>query len=215
MGGIHAAAGEWEAGIDACQHALERAPDPLSTAQASGWLGYAHLEMQNPTKAVPLLEQAVRQLSQFRFRQLEGWFTAWLSEALLLSGQIEKALQLASQGVEIARHVGDGYGVGLAQRALGRIYQASGALSQAETHLKGALDTFTSIQARFEAGRTHLSLAEVAYAQGNQAGVTTSLREAQELFRALRVWKYVARTEELARGFGAPPFEQTAGPGQT
>ena len=213
MGGIYATAGEWEAGIDACQRALKRSPDPISTAQALGWVGYAYLEKQDPTQAVRLLENAVQQLSRFRFRQLEGWFTAWLSEAFLLNGQIEKALQLASQGLEITRPVKDWYGVGLAQRALGRIAQASGRLSQAEMHLKEAIETFASIPARFEVGRTYLSLAEVAHAQGNHETVTTSLGKANELFRALRVAKYVERTGQLAREFGVPPFEGTPKPG--
>ena len=209
MGGMYATSGECEAGIDASQRALKRSPDPLSTAQALGWVGYAYLENQDPTQAVPLLEQAVEQLRRFRFRQLEGWFTAWLSEAVLLNGQIEKALQLASQALEITRPVKDWFGVGSAQRALGRIAQASGKLSQAEMHLKEAFETFASIPARFEVGRTHLCLAEVAHAQGNREVVATSLRKADELFRALRVPKYVERTGQLAREFGVPPFEGT------
>ncbi len=41
---MFAAMGEAEAGVDSCRRALETAPDPLNTAIARGWLGYAGLE---------------------------------------------------------------------------------------------------------------------------------------------------------------------------
>jgi hypothetical protein len=68
--------------------------------------------------------------------------------------------------------------------------------------LQDALDTFTAIHARFEAGRTHLDLAALAHTQGNQDGATAHLTQAQALFTALQVPRYVERTAYLARAYG-------------
>ena len=153
-GFIEATRGDWEAGIEACQRSLERSPDPLNTAVALGFLGYAYLEKGDASQAIPRLEQAAQQLGQFRFRQLQGWFTIFLSEAALVSGDLGKARDLALQGVQIAREVKFWFGVGFGQRTLGQVTQASGTLAEAETHLTEALQSFASIQARFEVG-TH------------------------------------------------------------
>ena len=79
-GWIQATRGEWEAGIASCQRALERSSDPLNTAFAMGWLGYAYLEQGDLVRAMPALEQAVQSLHQFGYRRLEGLYTTLMGE---------------------------------------------------------------------------------------------------------------------------------------
>jgi tetratricopeptide (TPR) repeat protein len=128
----------------------------------------------------------------------------FLSEAYLLNGQLEKARHLAMQGLEGIRVAQYRLGIGWAQRSLGRIAQAKGALSEAETHLNEALETFASIHARYFVGRTHLDLAALAHAQGKREAAATHLQEAHSLFTDLRVPRYIERTEGLAKEFGVP-----------
>jgi tetratricopeptide (TPR) repeat protein len=199
---IHVMRGEWEKGIAACEQALRLSPDPRNTADALGHLGTACVEMGDPARAIPLLEQSVQQWNQFRAHPDEGWFTTWLSEAYLLNGQVDKARELAIHGLKLVTDQRYAPALGLAQRALGRIAQAKGEFLEAETHLKEARATFESIHARFLAGRTHLDLAAVAHAQGNLAAGATHLREAHSLFTRLRVPEYVERTAQAARQFG-------------
>src|SRR5262245_39746143 len=201
-GWIEATRGEWQAGLAACQHSLERAPDPLNTGVTLGFMGCAYLEKGDSLEAIAALEQAVQYMHRFRFRQLQGRFTTWLGEAYLLSGQIDKARDLVFQGLETTRDVKFWDGVGWAQRALGRIAKASGSLVEAESHLREALQTFVSIQARFEVGRTHLDLAALTHTTGNREATTAHLTEAHTLFTALQVPRYVARTEQRARELG-------------
>jgi tetratricopeptide (TPR) repeat protein len=207
---IYASMGEWEAGIAACQQGLEQSPDPLSTAVAQGWLGYAYVERGDSPKAIPLLEQAIQQLGQFRFAQFQGWFMVCLAEAHRLNGQIEEALAFAVRALAITQDVNSRYGAAWAQRALGRIAQAKGDKAEAETQLGEALRIFASIEARYDLGRTHLDLAQLAHAQGQQAEASTHLKEAHSLFVASRIPRYVERTEQLAKAFdvvlsGEPP----------
>lgn len=198
--------GDWEAGIEAYQRALERSPDPFEAALVLGFLGYAYVEKGDVAKAIPMLEQAVQQANQYRSLQVQGWFKTFLGEAYLLNGQIEKAHDLALQGLALTRDIKNWWGVGVAQCALGRIARASGTLSEAKTYFHEALDTFTSIQARFEVGRTHLDLAVLAHAAGDREAATTHLTEAHGLFMALQVPKYVARAEQCAQEFGVERF---------
>jgi len=199
---IHTARGDWQAGIAACQRAVDLSPDPLNSALALGWLGYAFLEKGDPDQALPRLEQSVQRLGQFRFPQPQGWFTVFLAEAHRLTHELETAFELATQGLQMARVANSVHGAGWAERALGRIAQATGGLAEAGAHLREALRAFASMNARYEVARIHLDLASLAHAQRDEPAASRELAEAHRLFHALRVPRYVERTEALATQLG-------------
>jgi DNA-binding NtrC family response regulator/tetratricopeptide (TPR) repeat protein len=198
-GWVYATMGESEAAIEACQRGLERSRDPLNTAASLGNQGYAYLEKGDPARAIPLLRQAAQRFGELHIRQTQARFLIYLSEAHLLRHELVQARDLAAQGLAWTRDTEYGYGMAWAQRALGRIAQASGACSEAEAHLQEALRTFTAMQARFEVGRTHLVLAELRHMQGDRAALAQHLIDAHRLFKTLQMRKYVERAAQLAR----------------
>jgi hypothetical protein len=80
--------------------------------------------------------------------------------------------------------------------------QADGDFAAAAHWLKKALSTFAAMQARFEVGRTHLALAELAQRQDSRAEVILHLSEAHHLFTTLGVQVYVERTTQCASRLG-------------
>ncbi|HEX6861727.1 MAG TPA: hypothetical protein VF414_02870, partial [Thermoanaerobaculia bacterium] len=194
-GYFHASLGDWEKGIAECQGGLERAQDPLNTAAALGFLGYAWLAKGDLARAIEALEDSVGRLRRAGMQQLDGWFSAFLAEALLLGGgPVEESRELAAQALAAAESSGFRYGIGLAQRALGRVAMAAGELPEAGVRLQEALESFREIRAPFEVGRTLLDLA-LGAPPGEAARF---LGEAYRLFTGLRVQPYVEKTERLA-----------------
>src|SRR6185295_18054286 len=57
-GYFHASLGDCDLGIEECKAGLERAKDPLNTAAALGFLGYAYLEKRDLPRAVEALEES-------------------------------------------------------------------------------------------------------------------------------------------------------------
>jgi tetratricopeptide (TPR) repeat protein len=208
-GWLHTTQGNWDAGIQACQQAFTTSSDLLNTAFALGWLGYAYVEKGEPEAAISYLEQAVMRMRQAGYRRLEGAYTTFLADAQLLRGRYDLARDLARQGLDMARSESYLVGVGWAHRTLGHTAQGQGHWAEAESHLYDALITFTDMPARFEVGRTHLSLAKLAEARGDRERVTLHLTEAHHAFTVLRVPGYRARTEALASRLGL----SFAGPG--
>jgi tetratricopeptide (TPR) repeat protein len=210
-GVIHAMRGDPEQGIEVCQRALDLSPDPLNTADALGWMGYAYLEKGDAATAIRHLEQSVEQWSGFRLRPAQGGFLTLLGEAYLADGQLERAIERADQGFQLTTETRYLLGVGWGRRLFGRIARCRGRLPEAETHFDQACETFASIQARFELARTHLALADLAHARASPERVATHLGEARSLFMTLGLPKWVARSEQAAQRFGvAPP---TTAPG--
>lgn len=131
------------------------------------------------------------------------WLSQALGEAYLLSGQLDKAREVANQALDVSTDVGFSLGVGWSYQVFGRIAQSEGLLLEAGRHLTEAMRTFVQTGARFEIGRTHLFLASVAHAQGAREAAAAQLNEAHAVFRALPASKYAERTEQLAREFAA------------
>jgi tetratricopeptide (TPR) repeat protein len=190
-GWAQATYGEWEAAITQCQCSLDYAPDPLSSALAMGWLGYAHLEKGNAMEAMARLEEAVQGLHQFAYHRLEGLFLSFLAAAHLACHDINKAHHLAQQSLSIVSEQGYRFGIGSAQRMLGKLAHAANAPDTAEVHLKNALTTFEDMQARFEVGRTHLDLAALAQLQDRRGVARIHCTTALKQFSDLQVPRYI------------------------
>jgi class 3 adenylate cyclase/tetratricopeptide (TPR) repeat protein len=210
-GYFHASLGDWEQGIEKCKGGLARAQDPLNTAAALGFLGYAYLEKGDLRPAIQALEDSVERLRQAGMLQLFGWFSAFLAEAHLLAGEsAAQARELALRALGATEASRFRYGTGLAQRALGRVATAAGDKAEAEDWLREALESFRAIQAPFEEGRTHLDLALLAHREGEAGEAARQLGEAYRLFSELRVPQYLARAERLAGDLTPPPLAPAA-----
>jgi tetratricopeptide (TPR) repeat protein len=200
---VLAGRGDREAAVPVGQQAVADARDPFNAAIARGFLGFAYLELA-PDRAIAQLEPAVRQMGQFRFPQNEALFSAFLSRAYYLSGNLEHARELGERAAGQARGVGFVFGLGRAQRVLGQIAQRRGILGQARTHFTEALETFHSIGSRFEEGLTHLALADLAHTEWNPAARGEHLQAAHARFVATGASRYVKRVADRAAELGTP-----------
>lgn len=185
-------------GVTLCQEGLDVAPDPLARAVAHAFLGYAHLEAGDASRAASLLEIGVREYEQFRFRALIGWHSAWLSEAVLLLGNVDHAGQLAAQAVHVSESVTFPYGLAFGQRAQGRIALGNGALTEAVDHFRAALKIFSRIKARYEIARTQYDMADANSRTEKRQIAEVHLLAAKDLFQELGAIMWVSRCNRLA-----------------
>ncbi|HEV7507450.1 MAG TPA: adenylate/guanylate cyclase domain-containing protein [Thermoanaerobaculia bacterium] len=201
-GYFHASLGDYDQGIEECRGGLERALDPLNTAAALGFLGYAYLEKGDLAKAAEALDDSVGRLRRAGMKQLLGWFSAFLAETRLLLGHPSEAREIAREALAVTEEVHFPYGSGMAQRALGHIAQATGDREEAGRWLREAEKTFGALEAPFEVARTQLDLARVAGAGSEPAAKL--LGAARRSFSELGLPAYVERTERLAGELAAP-----------
>ena len=195
MGGIHALVGDATNAVAACRRGLELSPDPLNTAIARGWLGYAYLVAGEADRAVAAMSEAVAHYERFRFRA-HGWFTGWLAEAYLARGDVATAEKLAANALVLATAAGQAYGAGIAERALGLVLTRAGG---PPTHLEQARATFARIGARFEVARTDLELAALAARTGRLDAARDHAASSEAAFVALGVARYVGRADAWSR----------------
>jgi tetratricopeptide (TPR) repeat protein len=204
-GWLRAALGDRDAALAACRRSLERSPDPVNTADAMSFLGHVLVECGRVEDAIPLLEQSVRQWTEFQHTPMLAWFTTVLAEARLSAGEPEQARQAATRGLALARDAAFPYGVGLAARALARIARTAGRLEDAADFAARALQAFRGIEARYEEARTELELAAIAAARAEPTAARTALAEARRLLRAAEVPDPERLIEDAAVKLGVPP----------
>jgi tetratricopeptide (TPR) repeat protein len=135
---------------------------------------------------------------------MEATFTTWLGEAYLLGGDLARARSLAEDALALTRAGGYRAALGFAERVLGRVLQAEGRLPEARRQITAALRSFEESEARFEVGRTHLALAEVAGMLGDSEVAARHVESAASAFRALGVPTYSRRAADLARRLDLP-----------
>ena len=202
IGIVQAALGHTEAGIEACEGSVSVAPDPLTSAVALGWLGFAFVEHGAAARAIPPLEASAQQHRVFHFPQFQGWFTAFLADAYRLDGQLERAHATAREALDVCRAAGSPYGVGMALRALGRLQLAAGTPAEAMATLQEAVATFEAIRARYDTARVWLDLGAGANAAGDRRAAAGHWEQARRRLVELRVPRWAERAERLVRSLG-------------
>ena len=210
-GYFYASMGEFDAAIRDCRGGLDRSRDPLNSTAALGFLGYAYLEQGDPQRAAEALETAVEALRKAGFRQMLGWFCAFLAEASLGIGRAARGRLLAGEALDIARETRFGYGAALAQRALGRIALQAGTTTEAAGWFEQALATFSELGAQFEVGRAHLDLAALAHDRNDTRAAERHLGLAGDIFRQLGTPRYSDRVDKLAEQLAGSWLDAAAG----
>lgn len=121
IGYAHASLGDAEQGIEFCERGLAHSQDPLNSAVATGFLGYALIQAGRLDEAIETLNRAIESLKPTGMLQILGWFAAFLAEAHLAAHHPEPAEEAARQGVEWCQKSRFLYGEALALSCLRRL----------------------------------------------------------------------------------------------
>jgi class 3 adenylate cyclase len=196
----HVAVGLYELGLlslrrgdlAAAEHAFREAEDLGGSAQP----GRAVLELARgrPETACASLQEALDSTGDdlARARLLPG-----LTEAALAAGDIEGGRRAANELVAIAERFPTVTQRGRAAQASGQVAFASGELDLARDELRGAIECWRHVGARYDQARTRVALGLVVRDLGGVDAAELQLREALATFEDLAATYDVARTREL------------------
>lgn len=197
IGFINTLAGDGETAVSSCRQAAELSPDPLTRMTTVGMLALAHVERHEPDIAIPLLEDAIPQTERFHFAQLHGLYLGFRGEAALQAGDPKTAREYLHRAIVITRHSEYVYGLAWCQRILGRIECADGNARLARERFGEAIDTFDSMEAPFETGRTHLELGENLESAGEIDSASAHAQMALDILQPLGLPLFIERAHRL------------------
>jgi DNA-binding winged helix-turn-helix (wHTH) protein/tetratricopeptide (TPR) repeat protein len=161
VGWTEALRGRHDVAVAACRRGLEQAPDRVSRAYASLFLGYALLERGEHRDALMVLGPVVVELAEFAIPQWLALAATLTGESLRVLGRTAEAEKAVARGLQIATKAGYTYAVGFSNVIAGRLALDRGALAEATAAFERALETFERGGAVFEAARSRLELARL------------------------------------------------------
>jgi class 3 adenylate cyclase/tetratricopeptide (TPR) repeat protein len=160
-------------------------------------LGYAYALCGRLAEALPLLEQAVEPEAGVSSRRPYALEVARLSEAYLLGGRGEEAMQLARQALDLARDRRERGHEAWALHLLGEIHvhQEPSAVELAEAHYQQALALAEELGMRPLLTHCHRGLGTFYAKIGYREQATAELSSAIELYRAMDMTFWLPQAE--------------------
>jgi DNA-binding NtrC family response regulator/tetratricopeptide (TPR) repeat protein len=182
-----------ERGLDLCRvwNILSWFPDTASA------LGCAYAFSSRIAEALPLLEQAEQMVAPMAAMGGQSLRVGYVSEAYLLAGRMEEAVQLAGRALALARdHKERGYQA-WALRLLGEIaaHQDPTELEPAEHHYRQALALADELGMRPLQAHCHLGLGTLYAKIGRLDQARTELSAAIDLYRAMEMTFWLPQAE--------------------
>jgi tetratricopeptide (TPR) repeat protein len=184
--------GKLTEGIEACQHALLCAPDPLAKAIVLTILGEGQTRAGDLQGALANLTAAHAMFHQFPMLHSESWAAGHLVDVHIKLGEVEVARDLALKLESYSKASGFRLLEGLARRGLGRAELSRGSADVAESHLRYAADRFVSLGARYDLANTYLDLAATAALKNDAHLKGQYLLKARRLFRVMNALAPIA-----------------------
>ncbi len=199
VGGVYLTQGEVDNAIDALEHSLElyqRWESPLVFPWIAAQLGYAYVLAGRVTAGLPLLEQAVQQVTALRSSSHPRW-VAWLSEAYCCAGRWEEASHMAERTDELSRrHQGRGHqAYALWLRGEMTAQHTSPEADQAATHYRQALVLAEALGMRPLQAHCHRGLGTLYATTGQAEQARAALSTAMALYRAIDMTFWIPQTE--------------------
>jgi DNA-binding NtrC family response regulator/tetratricopeptide (TPR) repeat protein len=188
--------------LDKAIAVLERGLELCQVWNVWGWfanlashLGYAYALSGRIAEAVPVLEQAVG--PNVLTTGMGLLWMAYLSEAYLLAGRRDEAIQLAEHALELARRQNELSNQAWVLRLLGEIaahWDPPGA-QQAEDHYRQALALAEELGMRPLQAHCHLGLGKLHAKIGRGAEALVELSTAIALYRAMDMTFWLPEVE--------------------
>jgi tetratricopeptide (TPR) repeat protein len=160
-------------------------------------LGYAYAWAGRVAEALPLLEQAEQRGAAMGTMGGQSLWVGYVSEAYLVAGRMQEAVQLAGRALALARdHKERGYQA-WALRLLGEVaaHQAPPEIEPAENYYRQALTLAEELGMRPLMAHCHLGLGTLYGATGQREPARAELSTAIEMYQAMEMTFWLPQAE--------------------
>jgi tetratricopeptide (TPR) repeat protein len=184
-----------ERGLDLCRvwNILNWFPDTASA------LGCAYAFAGRVAEALPLLEQAEQMIAPMAAMGGQSLRVGYVSEAYLLAGRMEEAVQLAGRALALARGHKERGHEAWDLRLIGEIavQRDPPEVEQAEDHYRQALALAEELGMRPLMAHCHLGLGTLYLKKGRREQAHAELATAIELYRAMDMTFWLPQAEAV------------------
>ena len=176
--------GDLDRAIRFAELSVEKAPTPLDRVMGQAYLGWAWCRAGLVDKGVELLSSVVEAGRAVGFRTLEYSFAFCLGEGYILAGQYDKAREILTEHLELAKGCGGRWGMGCSHRLLGEVALKTNP-EEAAPYFDNAIEIFREIKAENELAKAYSGMGRLHKLLGEHADARRYLTQALEIFERL------------------------------
>lgn len=147
-----------------------------------------------------MLVESLEKAKRYRSKQVQVWVSASLAEALLKSGDIERAEEIANEAIAMTREIQAA--TIQADRVAGLIARERGQLERAKELLGGVETHFAAEGFKPDLAKVLMELASVAYIENDRDRVAHYLKRAHRLYVEMKLDKFASDVNRQAIQFG-------------
>ena len=190
--------GDWAAAEKALIDAMAVAPNEYERVFIQGLIAMFYLETGDAEAALPLIEDELKEVGQYRSQLIRCWGINRLAMAYRLIDRLQDARAQAEHALSLAKELTHPEGGQRATQTLGLIARDEGDLVGAAAHLRRALAIARAALGPLHTGSCQLDLASVLFDSGDIANAAESLVAAHADFVKCGARKYIERAHALA-----------------
>ena len=185
---------------------------PLLFPFAASPLGASYLGLGRVKDALPLLEQAVEHATAMRRMVEYSQWIFWLGQALLLDGNLDRAVEFARRALELSLTYKERGHQAWTLRLLGDICveRGDGTFDEAARHYRQCMALAQELGMRPLQARCHLSFGVLHGRVGRREDSHAALSAALELTRAMEMSFWCERVESALKelAIATRPFRE-------
>jgi tetratricopeptide (TPR) repeat protein len=204
LANIHLYRGEWDQAENLYKQSNEiwkQVGAKLPEAVVLSNLAQVNIYQGNVSEAADALKQSQEIFTELGSEDFLAELERRWGEYYLKSGDLDQALQHTKHSIEIASAQEGRLDQGISLRILGEVYQARREFEDAEKYLKHSLRILTDLDSEYEAAKTMLSLAYLAF-EREETSEKNLLDQAIDTLKRLGAQADLERAVDLKKQFG-------------
>ena len=201
LANIHLYRGEWdqaEALYKQSNEIWRMVGAALPEAVVLSNLAQVHIYQENLTSAFDALQKSQEVFTKLDSEDFLSELERRWGEYFLRLGELDEALQHTNRSIELASSQEGRLDQGISLRILGEVYKARKEFEDAEIALKHSLRILTDLNSEYEAAKTMLSIAYLAFEREEMVD-RQQLDQAIEILKMIGAKIDVGRAEELKK----------------
>ena len=190
--------GDWVSAEKSFVEGIALAPNEYERILAKGYAAMFYLESGDVDAAMPLIEDELKGLGQYRSQEIRCTAINHLAMAYRLLGRREEARAQAQSALSLGNELDNPYNVLTSTQTLGLIAREDGDPNSAANYLRQALEIANTGFGPVWTGACQLELARVLFEAQEVPAATAALVEAHAAFSKCGAQKYIDRAQNLA-----------------
>jgi tetratricopeptide (TPR) repeat protein len=164
--------------------------------------GYVQLQQENWHQAADEFTLTRELMKNTEARDIDLFSLAYLAEALLELGEIEQAIAVLGESLELSQEVGAPYYEAITLRVQGRLLAKQGEFEAAATAFEGAHKLADETGSRLELGRILYQRALMYQIQGEEERARQDAGQAQSIFEECLAARDLGKAADLLEELG-------------